>query len=83
MLLTKYFTYIVSHRFLHVDMTGQRKQKCSLEINTDVWKPISSSVNCLTNYQVCLTHIRGLLGGGGCHKKLSLTGECLLHHVRL
>lgn len=33
--------------------------------------------------EVCLTHIRGLLGGRGRYEELSLTGESLLHHVCL
>lgn len=32
---------------------------------------------------LCLTHIRGFLGGGCRHEELSLTGERLLHHFSL
>lgn len=47
---------------------------------------IDQSMRCLLNlkfYGVCLTHIRGLLGSGGCDEKLSLSGEPLLHHFCL
>lgn len=33
--------------------------------------------------EVCLTYIRGLLGGGGRQEELPLTAEALLHHICL
>lgn len=64
-------------------VTGLRAEHNQLCKMMDLFCCVNWGLNCASIHEGCLTHITGLLGGGGCYQQLSMIGESLLHHLRL
>lgn len=61
-------------------LRAEHDQLCKM---MDLFCCVNWYLNYASIHEGGLTHITGLLGGGGCYQQLSMIDESLLHHLRL